>query len=73
MSLFGAEFLQNIEHYLSIPNEFTPNIQFQPDGYLFLATEKSAHILEQNSKLQWYVSASKTVNLLNIVELWIQS
>ncbi|CAH0389591.1 unnamed protein product [Bemisia tabaci] len=57
MSLFGAEFLQNIEHYLSIPNEFTPNIQFQPDGYLFLATEKSAHILEQNSKLQWELGA----------------
>lgn len=52
MSVFGAEFLRNIEDYLGIDEEEKPDVSFTPQGYLFMATDKSAHILEENSKLQ---------------------
>uniref|UniRef100_A0A1B6LQ19 FAD-dependent oxidoreductase domain-containing protein 1 n=1 Tax=Graphocephala atropunctata TaxID=36148 RepID=A0A1B6LQ19_9HEMI len=52
MSVFGAEFMRNIKDYLWIEGHEPPDVQFVPNGYLFLATDKSAHILEKNSKLQ---------------------
>lgn len=52
MSAFGAEFLRDIDYHLGIEGFEKPNINFTPQGYLFLATEKGAEILENNSKLQ---------------------
>ena len=48
MSLFGAEFLRNVKEYL----DDDCCINFTPNGYLVLASESGAEILEQNSKLQ---------------------
>jgi FAD-dependent oxidoreductase domain-containing protein 1 len=52
MSLFSAEFLRNIKKYLSVEGHDSPDVQFTPCGYLFLATEKGAQQLEENAKLQ---------------------
>lgn len=52
MSLFCAEFLRNIEKHLGIKGEDPPDVRFTPSGYLFLASEKGAHILENNAKIQ---------------------
>ncbi|XP_054284014.1 FAD-dependent oxidoreductase domain-containing protein 1-like isoform X1 [Macrosteles quadrilineatus] len=52
MSMFGADFLRNIKEYLGIEGQDAPDVQFTPQGYLFLATQKGAHILEENSKIQ---------------------
>jgi len=52
MSMYGAEFLRNIHYHLGISGEELPDVQFTPQGYLFLATEKGAHILEENAKIQ---------------------
>lgn len=52
MSMFGAEFLRNIDDYLGIKGMEPPDVQFTPQGYLFLATEKGAHVLEENAEIQ---------------------
>lgn len=52
MSVFGAEFLRNIEDYLGVPNEDPPQVYFNPHGYLFLASPAGAAILEENAILQ---------------------
>lgn len=52
LSLKSSEFLRNIKHYLSIDGCDEPNINFCPSGYLFLASEKGVHILEENYHLQ---------------------
>lgn len=57
MSVFGAEFLRNIEDYLEIPNEDIPNVNFTPHGYLFMASEASAEILKENATLQGTLGA----------------
>lgn len=57
MSLFGAEFLRNIDKYLSVDGGDRPDVQFQPYGYLFLATESGAKTLEENSKMQCKMGA----------------
>ncbi|NXU77842.1 FXRD1 protein, partial [Oreotrochilus melanogaster] len=46
MSLFSASFLRNINEYLGVPNEPPIDLQFQPSGYLFLASQKDAAELE---------------------------
>ncbi|XP_075046556.1 FAD-dependent oxidoreductase domain-containing protein 1-like isoform X8 [Mixophyes fleayi] len=52
MSLFGAHFLQNINEYLDVTDEDPVDIQFNPSGYLFLASEKGAEILQENYRIQ---------------------
>lgn len=52
MSLFGADFLRNIKKHLTVEGHDPPDICFSPYGYLFLATEKGAAQLEENSTLQ---------------------
>ncbi|XP_066463365.1 FAD-dependent oxidoreductase domain-containing protein 1 [Eleutherodactylus coqui] len=52
MSLFGADFLRNVNDYLGIENGDRIDIQFNPSGYLFLSSEKSAEILEENYRVQ---------------------
>ncbi|XP_067625045.1 FAD-dependent oxidoreductase domain-containing protein 1 [Eurosta solidaginis] len=47
LSLFGGEFIQNAKKYLG-----DVDLCFQPNGYLVLASEKSAEVLQQNYKLQ---------------------
>ncbi|KFP04497.1 FAD-dependent oxidoreductase domain-containing protein 1, partial [Calypte anna] len=52
MSLFSARFLRNINEYLGVPNEPPIDLQFQPSGYLFLASPKDAAELEAAVQLQ---------------------
>ncbi|CAH1389191.1 unnamed protein product [Nezara viridula] len=67
LSLNSADFLRNIKHHLKVEGQDPPDIQFQPSGYVFLATEKSANILENNVKLQRSLGAK--VELLSPEEL----
>ncbi|KAM9217006.1 FAD-dependent oxidoreductase domain-containing protein 1 [Leptosomus discolor] len=52
MSRFSASFLRNINEYLGVPNEPPIDIQFQPSGYLFLASPQGAAGLEATVQLQ---------------------
>lgn len=52
MSLYGAEFLRQSKKLLSGENLEGPDVQFNPYGYLFLASEKGAEQLIENHKLQ---------------------
>ncbi|XP_069470304.1 FAD-dependent oxidoreductase domain-containing protein 1 isoform X2 [Ambystoma mexicanum] len=52
MSHFSAHFLRNINEYLGILNEDPIDIQFNPSGYLFLASEEGAPTLEDNVRIQ---------------------
>ncbi|NWV67464.1 FXRD1 protein, partial [Malurus elegans] len=52
MSRFSASFLRNINEYLGVPNEPPIDIQFQPSGYLFLASPQSAAMLEATVQVQ---------------------
>ncbi|KYN36804.1 FAD-dependent oxidoreductase domain-containing protein 1 [Trachymyrmex septentrionalis] len=61
MSLYGAEFLRNINEHLSIPGESPIDVNFHPYGYLILATEAGAETLVQNSKLQNSLGAKNVV------------
>ncbi|PBC25597.1 FAD-dependent oxidoreductase domain-containing protein 1 isoform X1 [Apis cerana] len=57
MSLFGAEFIRNVNEYLGIDGEPKINTYFHPHGYLILASEKGAQTLIKNSKLQNFLGA----------------
>ncbi|XP_018307528.1 FAD-dependent oxidoreductase domain-containing protein 1 isoform X1 [Mycetomoellerius zeteki] len=61
MSLYGAEFLRNINEHLSVPGESPIDVNFHPYGYLILATEAGAETLVQNSKLQNSLGAKNVV------------
>ncbi|NWY15070.1 FXRD1 protein, partial [Aphelocoma coerulescens] len=52
MSRFSASFLRDINEHLGVPNESPIDIQFQPSGYLFLASPQSAAALEATAQLQ---------------------
>ncbi|KAG8434642.1 hypothetical protein GDO86_012850 [Hymenochirus boettgeri] len=52
MSLFSALFLRNINEYLGVVNEDPIDIQFNPSGYLFLASDQGASALEENYSVQ---------------------
>ncbi|NXL54182.1 FXRD1 protein, partial [Podilymbus podiceps] len=52
MSRFSASFLRNINEHLGVPNEPPIDIQFQPSGYLFLASPQGAARLEATVQLQ---------------------
>ncbi|XP_017284632.1 FAD-dependent oxidoreductase domain-containing protein 1 isoform X2 [Kryptolebias marmoratus] len=50
-------------HFLGLVNEDPVDLQFNQSGYLFLASEKVAHIMEENHKTQRLAGAS--VSLLS--------
>ncbi|NXA06675.1 FXRD1 protein, partial [Sapayoa aenigma] len=52
MSRFSASFLRDINEHLWVPNEPPIDIQFQPSGYLFLASPEGAAELEATVQLQ---------------------
>ncbi|XP_071654779.1 FAD-dependent oxidoreductase domain-containing protein 1 isoform X3 [Patagioenas fasciata] len=52
MSRFSAKFLRNINEHLGVPNDPPIDIQFQPSGYLFLASLDGAEKLEATVQLQ---------------------
>uniref|UniRef100_T1JA01 FAD-dependent oxidoreductase domain-containing protein 1 n=1 Tax=Strigamia maritima TaxID=126957 RepID=T1JA01_STRMM len=52
MSLYSAEFLRNIKMHLSVLDMEPPDIQFNPHGYLCLASDKGAEQLQKNYNLQ---------------------
>ncbi|KAL8173757.1 UNVERIFIED_CONTAM: FAD-dependent oxidoreductase domain-containing protein 1 [Gekko kuhli] len=67
MSQFSAEFLRSINDYLGIFNEPPIDVQFNPSGYLFLASEEGAAVLEENVKIQRTEGAE--VSLLSPAQL----
>ncbi|XP_077162571.1 FAD-dependent oxidoreductase domain-containing protein 1 isoform X2 [Paroedura picta] len=67
MSQFSANFLRSVNDYLGISNEPPIDIQFNPMGYLFLASEEGAATLEENVKIQRTEGAE--VSLLSPTQL----
>ncbi|XP_061905019.1 FAD-dependent oxidoreductase domain-containing protein 1-like [Entelurus aequoreus] len=67
LSLESANFLRNINDHLGVLNEDAVDLQFNQSGYLFLASEKVAHIMEENYKTQR--SAGAKVVLLSATQL----
>ncbi|XP_061754898.1 FAD-dependent oxidoreductase domain-containing protein 1 isoform X2 [Nerophis ophidion] len=67
LSLESADFLRNINDHLWVLNEDPVDLQFNQSGYLFLANEKVAHIMEENYKTQRSVGAK--VALLSATQL----
>ncbi|NXK57106.1 FXRD1 protein, partial [Chauna torquata] len=52
LSLFSATFLRTINEHLWVPHEPPIDLQFQPSGYLFLASQRGAASLEASVRLQ---------------------
>lgn len=52
MSLFGADFMRTANKQLYCHDSYTPDLQFQPHGYLFLASEEGAETMQENHKVQ---------------------
>uniref|UniRef100_G3U7F7 FAD-dependent oxidoreductase domain-containing protein 1 n=1 Tax=Loxodonta africana TaxID=9785 RepID=G3U7F7_LOXAF len=52
LSLFSAGFLRNINDYLAVVDDPPVDLQFNPSGYLLLASEKGAAVMESNVKVQ---------------------
>ncbi|XP_054435404.1 FAD-dependent oxidoreductase domain-containing protein 1 [Pteronotus mesoamericanus] len=52
LSLFSVDFLRNINDYLAVVDDPPLDLQFNPSGYLLLASEKDASIMENNVKVQ---------------------
>ncbi|KAL0994617.1 hypothetical protein UPYG_G00124930 [Umbra pygmaea] len=67
LSLASADFLRNINEHLSVLNEEPVDLQFNHSGYLLLANENVAHIMEENHKTQRYAGAK--VALLSPTQL----
>ncbi|KAG7187876.1 hypothetical protein KM043_013855 [Ampulex compressa] len=67
MSLFGAEFIRNVNKHLDVPGEPPIDLSFHPYGYLTLGTEKHSEIIIKNSKLQNLLGAkNKILNKRNL-------
>ncbi|XP_015354498.1 FAD-dependent oxidoreductase domain-containing protein 1 isoform X1 [Marmota marmota marmota] len=52
LSLFSVDFLRNINEYLAVVDSPPVDLQFNPSGYLLLASEKGASTLENRVKMQ---------------------
>ncbi|OWK17259.1 FOXRED1, partial [Cervus elaphus hippelaphus] len=64
LSLFSAEFLRNINEYLAVVDDPPLDLQFNPSGYLLLASEEGAAIMERNVKMQrWAPGAASALHL----------
>lgn len=57
IGLFGAEFVKNIERYLSIDGE-APAIDFKERGYLLLASPDALPLMQTNHAVQQEVGAN---------------
>ncbi|GFT41526.1 FAD-dependent oxidoreductase domain-containing protein 1 [Nephila pilipes] len=57
LSMYSADFLRNVKQHLSVLDDDPPDIQFQPQGYLFLATEAGVEQMLKNHKLQTELGA----------------
>ncbi|KAF0760596.1 FAD-dependent oxidoreductase domain-containing protein 1-like isoform X1 [Aphis craccivora] len=58
LSQFSAEFLRDIKDYLTIPEHEPPEINFNPSGYLFLATKNGVDTMLKNHQLQKELKAN---------------
>lgn len=67
LSLFSAQFLRNVKRNLSVLDFDPPDIQFQPHGYLFLASEGGVEQMTKNLAVQEECGAK--VELLRPPEL----
>nr|XP_005991227.1 PREDICTED: FAD-dependent oxidoreductase domain-containing protein 1 [Latimeria chalumnae] len=67
MSMYSAFFLRNINEYLGVANGDPVDVQFNPSGYLFLASEDGASTMEENYQTQRHEGAK--VELLSPEEL----
>lgn len=54
LSQFSAEFLRDIKEHLTVPDQDSPDINFNPSGYLFLATKDGVDTMLKNHALQKY-------------------
>ena len=61
-SLFGLWFIRHIGTLLEVDGEH-PDVAFRENGYLYLATEQSRHLLESNNLLQ--LSEGANIQLLD--------
>ncbi|XP_054719885.1 FAD-dependent oxidoreductase domain-containing protein 1-like [Uloborus diversus] len=52
LSMYSAEFLRNVKRHLSVLDDDPPDIQFQPHGYLFLASEAGVQQMIKNHEVQ---------------------
>ncbi len=52
MSLYGADFARAAAERLAVDGEAGPDPMFREEGYLFLATEETAPVLDANHALQ---------------------
>ncbi|CAI9718188.1 FAD-dependent oxidoreductase domain-containing protein 1 [Octopus vulgaris] len=52
LSMFTSQFLRNIKQYLSVLDMDPPDVQFNHQGYLFLATPAGSEQLAKNVKMQ---------------------
>ncbi|XP_034539715.1 FAD-dependent oxidoreductase domain-containing protein 1 [Notolabrus celidotus] len=67
LSLASAHFMRNINEHLGVLNEDPVDLQFNHSGYLFLASEDVAHIMEENYNTQR--DAGAKVRLLSPTQL----
>lgn len=67
LSLHSANFMRNINDHLGVLNEEPVDLQFNHSGYLFLASDAVAHIMEDNYRTQRYAGAQ--VSLLSPTQL----
>lgn len=61
LSLHSANFMRNINDHLGVLNEEPVDLQFNHSGYLFLANDHVAHIMEDNYRTQRYAGAKVTL------------
>ncbi|CAL8364593.1 unnamed protein product [Lota lota] len=67
LSLASADFLRNVNDHLGVLNQEAVDLQFNHSGYLFLAKESVAHIMEENYSTQRLAGAK--VALLSPMQL----
>ncbi|OWF46121.1 FAD-dependent oxidoreductase domain-containing protein 1-like [Mizuhopecten yessoensis] len=58
MSMFTTDFIRNIHHHLGILGQEPPDVQFHHQGYLFLASEQSAEVLNESVQMQRELGAN---------------
>lgn len=52
MSMYSSHFMKHIKDYLSVEGSDPPDLQFNHQGYLFLASKENEHILHENHVIQ---------------------
>ncbi|AWO99705.1 putative FAD-dependent oxidoreductase domain-containing protein 1 [Scophthalmus maximus] len=67
LSLASADFMRNINDHLGVADQDPVDLQFNHSGYLFLASERAAHIMEENYSTQR--NAGAKVSLLSPTQL----